>query len=523
MNFSLRLSAAAFVITVGATSWAEEVPRQSIAIRSVMPDLNRVQKWDSMHGDTADPFWADDDHLYHFTCDGRGFGSQQRNFCFNRLDGPDLEHLVGTLVNSMDTYGKSDETGPDGATWKVSGQECIDGVFYAFVERNRYGHKSGDPQVRQTSFNTSLIASHDRGLTWTHSAKENYDAPMWPGARFGAPSFIHYGRNGGQVKWDRADEYVYALSNNGFWNNGDDVIVGRVRRADLARLNAGDWSYYRGGDGLREEAWTRDLHKARPVLTRPAKLGWTAPVFIPALNRYLMVSWYVTPVLKAWFEPDRVVYDFFEAGHPWGPWEYVSSFDDRFLAGGSHMYGPNLSAKYQIVKGDSLEVQLFTSGCPFEDYPTGLYKIWRIPLIVSTRPTEATAFVNDNDARVRYSGQWSYGSTRDYVSDGQLYDNEGDVHYTNHAGAAAEVSFRGTGVAVVCEKYKDLGELEIYIDGTSRGRVNLSTQNFPRLARVVVFRVDGLANATHTLRVVNAADSYVVLDGFSVVGESAAN
>ncbi len=97
--------ATAFVLIAAAVVRAAEPESPGTPIITVVPDLNHLQKWDDMHGDTADPFWADDDNLYHFTCDGRGFGKQQRNFCFNKLTGPDLLHLQGTLVNSMDEYG----------------------------------------------------------------------------------------------------------------------------------------------------------------------------------------------------------------------------------------------------------------------------------------------------------------------------------------------------------------------------------------------------------------------------------
>ena len=271
----MNLLLAIMTSTLAAGLHAAERQLESIPIVAVVPELNQLQKWNDMCGDTADPFWADDDNLYHFTCDGRGFGKDRRNLCLNKLTGADLLSLKGELVSAMD-FGKADETGPDGATWKIAGQECIDGVFYGFVARNVYGNKSKDPLMRQTSFNASLIKSTDRGLTWTRSTKENYDKPMWPGTRFGAPSFIHYGKNGGNVTRDDADKFVYAISNNGFWNGGDDFILGRVRRAVLPKLNAADWTYYAGND-----SWTSDLAKAKPILSQPAKLGWTAPVFIP--------------------------------------------------------------------------------------------------------------------------------------------------------------------------------------------------------------------------------------------------
>ena len=73
----------------------------------------------------------------------------------------------------------------------------------------------------------SLIKSTDRGRTWTRPAKANYESPTWPGGRFGGPSFIHYGKNGGQVARDNAATFVYVVSNNGFWNGGDHFILGR--------------------------------------------------------------------------------------------------------------------------------------------------------------------------------------------------------------------------------------------------------------------------------------------------------
>lgn len=356
-------------------------------IAHVVAEVNDRHKWDASNGDTWDPFWADDDNLYSFNCDGRGFGKKKQNFSFNELAGPGLTQLTGKSINSMDEYGASMAKKADGATWKVCGQECIDGIFYAFVTRNIYGKDGHDPLMRQTSFNASLIKSTDHGLTWTRSAGDNYDKPMWPGNRFGAPGFFHYGRNGGAVTQDGADQYVYAISNNGFWDCGDNFILGRVRRADLPQLQAADWSYWTGGDGADAAAWSRDIARAEPILSRPAKCGWTSPTFIPALKSYILVSWYLTPALKKWFKPDQVVYDFYQAGHPWGPWTFVDSLSDRFLPKDHHMYGPNICAKFQEREPDgSVRVALFTSGCPFEDQPTGLYKLWAIPLILKAGP-----------------------------------------------------------------------------------------------------------------------------------------
>src|SRR5208283_5870439 len=125
-------------------------------ITDVQLDLAHIYKWDQSNGDTWDPFWADDNQLYAFNCDGRGFGTQPRNLAFHRLTGDSPHRLIGTLVNSMDTYGTANQKEADGATWKALGQECIDGAFYVFVSRHTYGNESHDPFLRQTAVNASL-------------------------------------------------------------------------------------------------------------------------------------------------------------------------------------------------------------------------------------------------------------------------------------------------------------------------------------------------------------------------------
>ena len=79
-----------------------DAPRAATPITDVFMDLNHIHKWDQSNGDTWDPFWADDDSLYAFNCDGRGFGTQPRNLAFNQLQGDGPHALKGRIVNSMD-------------------------------------------------------------------------------------------------------------------------------------------------------------------------------------------------------------------------------------------------------------------------------------------------------------------------------------------------------------------------------------------------------------------------------------
>ena len=482
-------------------------------VTEVVPDLAHIRKWDESNGDTWDPFWADDGNLYAFNCDGRGFGKEGRNLAFHRLDGEDPHGLGGSLVNSMDAYGVGNAKRADGATWKALGQECIDGVFYCSVSRHTYGSESGDRLLRQTAVNASLIKSTDRGKTWVRSEEENYAHPMWPGSRFGGPFFVHYGRNGGKVVRDGADQYVYATSPNGFWNGGDDYVLGRVERRKLPNLNPADWEYHMGGDGMARGSWTADLPKAAPILDLPARCGTGPVTYVPALETYLLVAWHIPTTLKKWFEPDEVRYDFYQAAHPWGPWTFINSLSDRFIVGG-HMYGPSICAKFQERVGPDVRLCLFTSGCPFDDVPQGIYKMWMIPLVLRTAPPLSATMVNDDDPRIAYHGSWTVSPRRGF------HDHGDDAHWTNTPGDSAELSFSGTGIEYVAEKNADHGKVEVHLDGKVMETVDLALVNFPRLSQVTVFGTRSLKPGPHTIRIVNRGPGYAVLDAFRILGGS---
>src|SRR6202008_4923414 len=144
--------------------------------------------------------------------------------------------LDGITVNRMRDFEALDQVKPDphfgkaaadDRTWKSSGCSFIDGALYCSISRHNYGDPFGERR-RQDALNGSIIKSTDYGKTWTRSAQENYDAPMFPGPNFATPYFVEYGKT--PAPPDGGDKYVYAISNNGFWDNGDYLILGRVER-----------------------------------------------------------------------------------------------------------------------------------------------------------------------------------------------------------------------------------------------------------------------------------------------------
>jgi hypothetical protein len=485
-----------------------EEPR--LAIADIALDLHRIHKWDDSNGDTWDPFWADDDSLYAFNCDGRGFGPNPMNLAFNKLAGETADGLIGTQVNAMAEYGKAGQKESDNATWKACGQECIDGVFYAFVSRNIYGSDSHDPLTRQLALNSSLIKSTDRGRSWTRTARENYDHPMWSGNHFGAPFFVHYGRNGGQTDQDGANNYVYACSTNGFWNDGDSLILARVKRSLLSRLDSHDWEYLSGRDGNSSSNWSPDILRAVPILERPAKCGQGPITFISEMGLYLLVSWYNTETMTKWFEPNRMRYDFFQSPRPWGPWTLAAIHDDSFLGPAWHMYGPSICARFQKQRGDDVEVSLFTSGCPFEDVRISPYKMWRIPLTLRKKPLPPSRWIAASDPEIHYQGAWFPFTT--------IEEQQGDrlPRAAQSKGAWAELSFTGTGIEYIAEKATGLGDVDIFIDHEHQGTRSLSLEDLPVLLGVAVFSLQQLAGGSHTIRVVSSTDLRINVEGFRV-------
>ncbi len=282
----------------------------------------------------------------------------------------------------------SSPLGPDGANWKTMNTYSVDGVLYMFVTRCHYPSQSSDPKGRHIFENSSIIKSTDNGRTWTRPGPENYAKPMFPGKRFGTPYLVWYGKDGA-ASVDNADRYVYAVSNNGHFENGDDYVLGRVLRSKLADLSPADWSFYKAGDGMQDASWTQKLNEAKPILTHPGKSSMTGMTYIDALHRYVMVVWHYhrdnfEQGIKA--QDLGTVLEFFESPKPWGPWTRVKAFDTGRLG----WYTPIVGQRFQTSL-DSSTVKAYFYATGFLTKPEGgldmaLYKLNYIPITLSTKP-----------------------------------------------------------------------------------------------------------------------------------------
>jgi hypothetical protein len=329
-------------------------------------------------GDTWSTTWSDDGNLYTTTDDGNGFGNCQSNVVVNRLTGSSPSNLTGASVNCMSDYGHVHDgqqhcDGPGapgqcvGRTWKVGGITSISNVLYLSITRDANMDSYSPPQ-RQDSQNATIIKSTDHGVTWSGSDTNSFNNPMFPGHNhFSKPVFIEYGQNGTGTA-DGADTYVYAISNDGYWNNGSAMYLGRVLRTKIGALNGADWEFYAGNG-----AWSSSVDQAQAILTSSQQLGQAAVNYIKPLGLYVMQSWYYPVCCNDPSQTPTTIWNFYYAPAPWGPWTHMSS--PTFNPQG--YYNPVIVSKF--TSNDGRHVTAFAAG-DYLSLDPELYRLHAIDL-----------------------------------------------------------------------------------------------------------------------------------------------
>ncbi|MDN3354092.1 hypothetical protein [Actinomadura sp. DC4] len=127
----------------------------------------------------------------------------------------------------------------------------------------------------------------------------------------------------------------------------------------------------------------------------------------------------------------------------------------------------------------------------------------------STLGLGRTASGTVNDPALTYDANWFGSSGRG------LGDYNDDVHYTYTNGATAQYTFTGTGIAYLSEKNGDMGNVDVYIDGTFQANVNLYVSG-ARQSQQVVYSKTGLASGAHTIKIVNKTTSVGIVDALKI-------
>jgi hypothetical protein len=229
----------------------------------------------------------------------------------------------------MTEYGKENETWSSStstssckASWKANGLTCIGNTLYMTVSRHAYAKgyfgNENNPACNflwQRAMDGSIISSNDSGLTWSKTPflDANHPTVQFPGFSFGTPAFIQYGKGMNTDLADGADLYVYAISNDGYWANGNKIYLARARRStDIKnRLN---WEYLTSN---ASPEWGQ-IEKAVPILENQGHFGVSQAQYIPPSNGapgvYILPQWYF-PI-----DMHTTVWTFYTSPKPWGPW-----------------------------------------------------------------------------------------------------------------------------------------------------------------------------------------------------------
>jgi hypothetical protein len=333
-------------------------------------------------GDTWIAAWADDDNLYVTSDDSSGFnnacGKSASNLAVNRVDGTMPPQLRGETVNCMKEYGRGSETKQeDGGMWKACGITCVDGVLYMGVSRqltcptepNFTWEGRYSPFPIQETWDSSIISSSDHGKTWSPMPEIGH--PMFPGRTFSTPFFVQHGKH--DERQDDSDFYLYAVSNDGAWNNGNWMTLGRVPRDRIARLAARDWEFAHGFDDKQQPIWKPDPTGALYVFRAPGQTSMAGIHYVAPLRRYILPQWHYTRLDDPNRRWDATRWDFYEAPAPWGPWAlfYSQNFEPE------GWYNPSIPSKF--ISSDGKKIWLFTAG-NFIRQELNLYGLWMMPM-----------------------------------------------------------------------------------------------------------------------------------------------
>ena len=308
---------------------------------------------DGIHGDTHPMTWAADGETYMSAgdpnwvlVDGKPRGMTWREAfdlpeVYPHMGGVDVEKLTGygaafgiEQVNTMPGL-----IGPGGNGAKPSGMISVRGSLYLAVQ-NLLGKK--DPPHREKSQHGSdatILRSDDYGQTWypdiqtglaemearfydrramkwtnppAERAEWNGWRPMFPGAKFGGPSFIQYGLD----NRDAVDGYVYAVSGDQ-WDNGRELRLGRVPAEAILDVRAWQFANLQPDGAVQ---WVERLEDSQPVLSIDGHISLPEMVYLPVLGRYLLLTWGLHKDFDVKEGSELTV---LEAEQPWGPFRLV--------------------------------------------------------------------------------------------------------------------------------------------------------------------------------------------------------
>ena len=297
-------------------------------------------------GDTFPMTWADNGEIYTSAGDPN-WGETFSGLDMEKFSGSPTDYKI-TKLHPMNDYLGWGGDGP-----KPSGMICVDGILYSAFQNMLRTRVPPFSLVSQHGSDAQIIYSTNKGQFWVPTLA-NIPAPMFPGHKFGGPSFVNFGQNNANAR----DEYVYAVSSDQ-WDNGSNLRLGRVPKDSIMRREAWEWVAAFGPSG--QPGWSYDLNESVPVLSLHRWLGLPEMVYLAGIRRYLLLTWR----LHSDFSPDDGTdLIIFEAPEPWGPFSLVH-FEEYWEGKPYNPYCPRLPLKWMESDGVSGWLQFSGSWGPY--------------------------------------------------------------------------------------------------------------------------------------------------------------
>ena len=191
-----------------------------------------------------------------------------------------------------------------------------------------------------------IIKSNDYGKTWAnvpHAA-----TPRFLGNKFAGLTFINFDKGYSDVP-DALYPYVYAMSNDGSWETGDNIFMARVHKDSI--LNRKAWQFLSSLD-KNIPSWSKSEDKCYSIFKDSGHVGHPTISYNKSLKRYILGMYSdVVPHTedadtKTWSKWDKESeLQLYESEFPWGPWKIF--YNEKPWGGSKHTcYLPQIPNKW---------------------------------------------------------------------------------------------------------------------------------------------------------------------------------
>ena len=109
---------------------------------------------------------------------------------------------------------------------------------------------------------------------------------------------------------------VYAVSSDQ-WDNGSELRLGRVPQDRILDVTAWEWADLQPDGSVH---WVGKLEDSQPVLTIDGHLGLPEMIYLPAVGRYLLITWGLHQDFEVAEGSELTI---LESENPWGPFRLV--------------------------------------------------------------------------------------------------------------------------------------------------------------------------------------------------------